>query len=209
MRRATPLLLTCCLCWLAGPARSARAEFIPWKYNWTRNPAKIMADEPGTSYIELSDERLSQATGSTDVVATNLRVVSTVIPTPAHPHDTFTNKGYSLTLFLLDVQSNVSGQMTFTGVLNGTASATNSQIKNAFTGETTQERILGGHRYTVTIGPYTPPGPPDGANTGAISAYAQVTVTDIQKSPEPSTIVLVCCAAPFGACSWWRRRRGE
>jgi hypothetical protein len=77
--------MTCCLCWLAAPA-SARADFIEWKYNLTRNPDKIWADAPGTSYIELSDEKLSQAAGSTDVVATNLRVVSTVPasqPTPS------------------------------------------------------------------------------------------------------------------------------
>jgi hypothetical protein len=109
---------------------------------------------------------------------------------------------------LLDVESNQSGTLKFTGVLNGTVSAFSSSLKNTFTGETTQELILGTNRYTVTIGPYTPPGPPDSSNAGAISAYAQVTVTDIQKTPEPSTLVLACAAAPF-VLSWSRRRRGR
>jgi PEP-CTERM motif len=202
MRRSVVLFWTACLgCLLSAPGR-AGAEFIAWKYNWSRSPDKIMADAPGASYVTLTDEKLSDASGDTDVVATNLRVVSDAPPSSP---DKFTNKGYSLTMYLLDMESGQEGRMTFTGLLNGTVSRLNTSLKNTFTGLQTQELLLGAHRYTVTIGPYTPPGPPDSPKAGAIGAYAQVRVTDIQKTPEPSTLALACAALPL--LGVWRKRR--
>jgi hypothetical protein len=61
--------------------------------------------------------------------------------------------------------------------------------------------------YTVTIGPFAPPGPPTATNTGSISALANVTVSDV---PEPSTFVLSgVCLSVFGAGWWLRRRRAS
>jgi len=196
-------LLSAALVWLFAPTSVARAEFIPWKYNWTRNPSVISADAPGTGLISLTDETLHSASGDSDVVATNLKVFSTAPPSSP---DTYTNKAYTLTLFLLDTTSGQSGTLSFGGLLNGTASSLNSHIRNTFTGETTKELILGQTHFTVTIGPFTPPGPPESSNKGAISAFAQVTVTNIQKTPEPSTLVLACIGLPFAGYGLWRRR---
>jgi hypothetical protein len=202
MRRATVFFLAAFV-WLLAPPPAGRAEFIPWQYNWSRSPAVVHADAPGTGYIQLTDESLHHAAGDSDIVATNLNVVSTA--PPSNP-DVYTNKPYTLTLFLLDTTSGQSGTLNFTGELHGTASSLNSQIRTTFTGQTTQELILGQSRFTVTIGPYTPPGPPDSTNKGAISAFAQVTVSDIQKTPEPSTLVLAAIGLSCAGCRAWRRR---
>src|SRR5207253_3237971 len=97
------------------------------------------------SYITLTDEQLTKAAGSSDIVATNLNVFSNA--NPNHPA-TFTNKGYTLTLFLLDVQSGKSGTLSFTGLFNGDVSSDSSDIDNTFTGLTTQTLELGQHLYT-------------------------------------------------------------
>jgi hypothetical protein len=143
------------------------------------------------------------AANETDVVATNLRPVSDADPeNPA----TFTDKGYTLTLFLLDVQSGASGTMDFTGLLNGTISEFTAMVRNQFTGQTTQQLILGDNLYEVSIGPYTPPGPPEASNLGSIGAHARVTVTALHKTPEPSTLLLALLGGPIVGYRVWRRR---
>jgi len=202
MRHASVFLLAAFV-WLLAPVAATRAEFIPWQYNWSRSPSIVPADAPGTGFIKLTDETLHHAAGDSDIVATNLQVVSTA--PPSNP-DVFTAKAYTLTLFLLDTTSGASGTLAFTGELNGTASSLSSLIRASFTGDTTKELILGQSRFTVTIGPYTPPGPPGSSNSGAISAFAQVSVTNIQKTPEPSTLVLACIGVSCAGYRAWRRR---
>jgi hypothetical protein len=192
--------------WLL-PAAPVRAEFIPWKYSWTRSPGKVYSDTSNSSYIILTEESPLNpvlAVNETDIVATNLKPVSDA--DPEHPA-TFTNKGYTLTLFLLDVQSGQSGTMDFTGMLNGTISEFTAMVRNQFTGDTSQQLILGDNLYEVTIGPYTPPGPPQADNLGSIGAHARVTITQLHKTPEPSTLLLALLGGPAVGYRVWRRRR--
>ncbi len=185
-------------------ASNGFAESIPWKYNWSRSHAKVFADAPGTGFISLTDESLKGARGSSDIVATNLRIHSTASPlTP----DTFTNADYSLTLFLLDEGSGQSGTLHFGGEFNGSVSKLSSNLTHTFTGTTTKSIGLGTSLYTVSIGPYTPPGPPGSANAGAVSAAARVEVSSIEQAPEPSTLILTGIAVPFLSYAAWRRRR--
>lgn len=189
---------------LARPA-GARADLIPWVYNWSRSPTEIRADAPGTSYITLTDETAKVAVGDSNIVATNLRTFSTASPT--NP-DRFTAKPYALTLNLTDVQSKRTGSLTFTGEIDGWLSAQNSVLSNTFTGETTQTLLLGGSRYTATIGPFSPPGTPDSANAGAIAALVQIKVQAIVALPEPGALALAALgAALLGAARLRRRRR--
>jgi hypothetical protein len=183
---------------------SARADLILWTYNWSRSPATVMADSPGTSYISLTDESPHLAVGDTDVVATNIRAFSTAPPTnPDH----FTAKPYTLSLFLQDQASGSSGMMSFDGLFNGTMSALNSNITNMFTNAITQTLILGTNQYTATIGNYTPPGPTGSSNAGSISAHATVTVESLLNDvPEPSTLALAGLALPILGIAAWRRR---
>src|SRR5262249_21926566 len=172
-------LLVAALAGLLAPA-AARAEFIPWKYNWSRSPSVIHADAPGTGTITLTDETLHATSGDTDVVATNLKVFSTAPPSAP---DTFTNKPFTLTLFLLDSHSGKSGTVSFQGTLSGTISETNAKIKPPVYGSpTTQELTLGSNLYTISEPTFTPPGPPGSDNSGAIGFSATVTVTSIQQT---------------------------
>jgi hypothetical protein len=188
------------LCLLAG-AR-ARADFVSWEYNWTPSATEILADNPSTGKILLSNEPGGSAVGNSYVVATNIKTASTA--NPASPA-TFTNKSYSLALVILDDASKSTGTLTFSGVFNGTLSSKSAIIMNTFTGPQTQSIKLGSSLYTVQIGPFAPPGPPTANIAGSISALATVTVKDV---PEPSTFVLSgLCLSLCGAGWWWKRAR--
>lgn len=184
-------------------AADSRADMIPWLYNWSRWPAQVKADAPGTGYITLTDESLQTVVGDSDIVASNLRAVSTA--TFSNP-DKFTNKGYTLSLYIRDLNSGEAGTLNFTGLLNGKITAGSANIKNSFTGLTTQQLELGGNLYTATMASYTPPGVPGAMNPGAIGAQATVTVINLAQVPEPGTMVLGGAAFGLLALSRLRRR---
>jgi hypothetical protein len=202
MKRSLTRLFAAALtvCLFAG-AR-ARADFVSWDYNWTPSSTAIYADNPTTGKITLSNEPGGSAVGDSYVVATNIKTVSNADPsTPA----TFTNATYGLTMTIVDNASGKTGSLSFNGAFNGTVSSQSAIIMNAFTGPTTQSLQLGNHLYSVTIGPFAPPGPPSASISGSISALANVTVKDV---PEPSTLVLSgLCVSLFGAGWWWKRAR--
>jgi hypothetical protein len=168
---------------LARPP-AAHGEMIQWMYNWSRSPAVIHADAPGTGTITLTDEPLLRATGNSDIVATNLRTFSTA--SSDHP-DTFTHAGYTLSLYLFDLASGQGNTVNFTGYIDGTLSAASSEVSNTFTGNTVQTLRLGDNLYTAKIDSYTPPSVPGANNTGSIGGHVSIT---IQTLPEPGALTL-------------------
>ncbi len=204
--RYAPAFVLAAFVWLFVPPASVRAAYIPWKYSWSRDHPIIYSDSSNSSYVTLTDQALHKAAGSSDIVATNLQVFSDA--DPDHPA-LFTNKDYTLTLFLLDIQSGKHASLDFSGILHGDISEFSSSLENTFVGTTSYALTLGQHLYKVTINSYTPPGPPGSSNSGAISAHAVVRVTDIQKSPEPASLVLALCGLPGIGYHLWRRRRRE
>jgi len=200
--RASPLTLAgLALMSLLLLAQPGRADLIPWMYNWSRSPTDILADAPGTGHIALTDESIKSAAGDSDIVATNLRTFSTA---QADNPDVFTAKAYTLSLFLQDVTSGASEVVSFTGQIDGTLTATSSNLANTFTGVTTKSVVLGDNRYTVTIGPYSPPGVPGSANAGSISAHAAVLVVPL---PEPGSLTLTGVGLFVLGVARWRLRR--
>jgi hypothetical protein len=165
----------------------ARAEPIQWSYSWSRSPAEVHADSPGTGFISLTGGGLKSAAGNSYLAATNLQAHSTA---PTSSPDVFTNKAYTLSLFLQDQDSGKSGTVAFTGAFNGMLTSESSNITNTFVGPTTQTLVLGDHLYTVSIGPYAAPGPTGVLNVGGIGARADVKVSSIFHTPEPSSCLL-------------------
>jgi hypothetical protein len=195
-------------------ASAARASFVPWTYNWGRSPIAIQANAPGTGGISLTDEATHEASGSSDVVATNLRTFSAATRTSP---DRFTDKVYTLNLFLKDSDSGESATLSFNGKFDGTLTASNANITNTFTGDTTKTVHLGSHDYTVTVGSYAPPGPPAAANAGSITAHVGVDEPvdppplggGTGSLPEPSTLILSClglsCLGLRSSRKWLRQ----
>src|SRR5262249_24821955 len=155
----------------AGTQLQAGPIPVGYDYSWTPSSLVVAADNGGTGGISMTLQALQHADGSSDVVATNLRTFSSA---PRTSPDTVTHGDYSLTLSLTDTASGATGTVTFTGYFSGTFSTTSANVANAFTGDTTQTLTLGGHVYTITIGPYAPPGPPSASNAGTISAHVSV-----------------------------------
>jgi hypothetical protein len=172
-------------------------------YSWSRSPDVLLADAPGTGYITLTDEPMQSALGNSDVVATNLRTFSTA--SRANP-DVFTATPYQLGLTLVDGDSNQTATLTFTGQIDGELTAGSSKLDNMFTSPTVQSVVLGENRYTVSMGAWSPPGPPDSTNSGSISAHAEISIESIMTLPEPGSLVLAGMAAGVIGIVGWRRR---
>jgi hypothetical protein len=196
------------LCWGA----EARADKVGWSYNWTPSSTEILSDS-GQSKLILSNEPIGKAStmpgNSTDIVATNIKTVSSVDPGTL---DSFTNRPFSLAVTLTDSTSSQSGTLTFTGVFNGTLNSGAAKIVGTITGSQVQSLTLGGSKYTVTMGQpnqYSAPSPPDSTNLGSISASASVTVSSPggpPSAPEPASLVLAGLGLTAGAGYCWKRR---
>ncbi len=208
MKRFTSLYAPAvALLFLAGA--SARADLIPWTYNWDRSPVAIPADAPGTGGVSLTNEPTKSATGNSDVVATNLKVFSSA--TATQPDQLVTGGQYTLTLTLTDVQSGQSATLSWNGKLSGTFSKDSSNLTNSFDPNSALTRVvtLGNNTYTVTMGAYSPPGPPSASNAGSIGAHVDVTPGIItgEVTPEPSTLLLSGLGLSFLGAAGWRKRR--
>jgi hypothetical protein len=191
-------------------ADPSASDLVEWSYSWSSNYASnsIPADSPGTGGVSLTREQTRDATGSTSVVATNLRTFSTA--STSNPDQLNTNGTYQLTITITDTASGEFGTLTFTGKLTGTFSQGGTDITNSFTGDTTQSITLGGNTYTVTMTSYTSPGPSTQESAGSIGAFVTVTAgADIQKedAPEPSTLLLSGVGLILVGAGWRRRRR--
>jgi hypothetical protein len=180
----------------------AQADLVHWHYSWSRSPAEVLSDT-GQSKVTLSDESLTTAEGSSDIVATNLRTFSTADP---HHLDTFTHKGYTLTLKLIDDVSHQSGTLVFKGEFNGTVSSTSANIINTFTSLLTRSIVLGDNLYIATMNSFVPPGPPGASNSGSIGAHVDVTVVHL---PEPASLTLLGLGAGVFLLVRRRRKRDE
>ena len=211
MKRSSAFLFTTALALVLCSQARVRADFVSWSYNWTPSALALPADVPGTGGLSLTNEPTKNADGTSDVVVTNIRGFSSASRSmPDH----FTHAAYSFALVLTDLASGQVAHMSFTGFFSGTLSATSSNIANNFGGPISGTATLGGHTYVVTMGSYSPPGPPTASNAGSISAH--VAVDEIPTpppptghAPEPSTLLLSCMGLMgFGATAWkkWRLR---
>jgi hypothetical protein len=221
-RSAGPIFVTF-LALLFGWAAPARAEFIEWHYRWQNSPPVVWSDSPSRGAILISNSEKPHpselhglhaphwfpwkskthfAQGSTDLVAAYVLSLSNA---PANKPAEFKHRPFTISLFIRDDASHASGWAKFSGYFFGTISDNRSNIFIHWTSSRTEELHLGRNLYTVTIGPYTPPGPPDSYEPGSIGARVSV-----RHNPEPSTLVLAGVGLPLvGGAWWWRRRRSR
>jgi hypothetical protein len=188
-------------------ATPARAGNIAWHYNWEPGALTLFGDSGNKGgFITFTDNPLVAAVNNSDIVATNIRTVSGAAP---ELPDRFTSTGsYTLSLKITDDASGQSGTLIFSGKLSGTFSQSNANVTNKFTGQITQQLVLGSNTYTVTIGGYTLPGPPKATNAGSISAHVIMNgATVTSNNPEPSTLALASFGLTVMGAGWWRRRR--
>ena len=193
---------------------SARADLIQWGYNWEPNATKIFGGNPTDdgrpAYLALTDEPSKAAAGSSNTIVTNIRAFSSAFA--ANP-DVFNHANYSFTLQLQDLASKTTASVTFSGFFQGTLTANSANIQIVATTPTTKTTILGGNTYTVTLGTYSPPGPPGASNAGSLNAIVSATAGTgggtISSVPEPSTMMLASLAAPCLGVIGWRKRRNQ
>lgn len=187
---------------------------VQWTYNFTPNQPFVSGSQGGS--VSFTSEPTKSATNTSDVVVTNLKVSSTA--SADSPESISGSSGaWTVGLKLTDSASGASDNMSFSGQLSGSFSASNSNISDAFTPSTQSYtwKAPNGNQYKVTLKGYTPPGPPSQTNLGSISAYVQVTPGDGTISggggggttPEPSTLVLSCLGLGFVGLASWRKRR--
>jgi hypothetical protein len=204
-------LMTATVASLLLAGSTARAAAVPWKYNFTPTDSgtgavltSIASDTNATTKIILTNENPTNAAGNSDIVATQVGISSSA---PAGFPDTFANKSVTLKLNLTDSDSGAVGDFFFTGQFSGEASGSRSSIKFMPTGTQSFTQVLGGNEYTVSFSAYTPP-PPSGASLkGSIAYTVEVRPVDIQKAPEPSTMLLAGLGASFMGLGAWRKRR--
>jgi hypothetical protein len=205
---------TLALRFLAAPG--ARADMVTpdnvqWTYNFSPASPSLSSAPPGTGGITFTNEPTKSAVGSSDVVATNLRVFSA---TDGTSPEKITDAAYKLSLVLTETENGVTSTktLTLTGALTGTLSKSNANVTNTFTSPASQQVSLGSFLFTLTNPSFTPPGPPDQTNAGSISAHVAVTSAGTPpptQSPEPSSMLLAGLGLTVLGGAAWRKRQAR
>ncbi|NBO90866.1 MAG: PEP-CTERM sorting domain-containing protein [Planctomycetia bacterium] len=210
MATATALSVT------VAQAAPLPTDQVQWQYNWTPGTPSVSSNNSPVGVVTFTNELPTFATGSSDIVATNLRVASTLPATT--PNVLTTNGAYSmgLTISMFENGTLHTGSHTFTGKLSGTFSSEASNVKNSFDPGSGSFVVfqLGSYDFTVRMDAYTPPGPPSAVQTGSISAHVEVSLRDtppvVTETPEPGTMVLGGLALTcIGGVAWRKRRKVE
>jgi hypothetical protein len=209
-----------------GVQESARADFITWTYSTSTttvfnefgndgvfpagtDPSGNAAPSAGIAFSEVGPPVAKS--GPANILALGLRSwcydANTSQSFFFHPLGT----GFTLTFHLTDTRSNAMGTLDFLGHFIGSISATKTDALYVLDSPNSQSLFLGANRYTVAIGPYVVPDPPDnlshnkGLDTGSIGAT--VNVQPVSQAPAPSTLALACMGLGGLAAADTLRRR--
>jgi hypothetical protein len=219
---------------LAGSV--ARADFVPFSYNFSPiNPSSppfpgvpsplptLNSDTinspgatPQASKILLSNEPSVPEAATSDIVATNIDVVSDAVRNNEdHFFDggsaTTSSGGFALRLNIKDLASGAETALDFHGRFVGNLSATSANLEVLWDQDYSQAHpivfTLGNNEYSVFFDNYAPPGPPQAGLNGSITFHVDARPLDVQKAPEPSTMVLSCVGLSLMGLAGWRKRR--
>ena len=182
----------------------ARADYIA-QFNFEPDKTTLFAtNNPSLGYITLSDQSPSKIEGTSTLIATNISTWASNTTNVKTNPAIFNNAAFNLTLTITDFGSNKTGTMSFSGRFDGKLSQGSALIYETPTSPTTLTQTIGSHIYTVTIGPYVPPGNPTSGTVGSLGALATIKVSSV---PEPSAVVLAGLGVFLVGGVWWHRRR--
>jgi hypothetical protein len=224
----TALLTAAAAACLALTAPAARADSIPWAYDWSKSTNSVAGNAGNTGGVSFTSFSGVLA-GDQSVHATT---IAAFISQSAKKADTYSGQAYHMVLDLTDKASSQSGEVTFTGHLFGSVSLTGgASLTNTFDSPLTQALKLGGNLYTVTIGPFIAPKVVNAGSDGRIDASVNVASAGsapppppaepappapparpappaprVDSTPEPSGLVLAGLALGIGGAAWWKRR---
>src|SRR5262249_61086483 len=127
----------------------------------------------------------------------------------AHQLDLGSPAPVKFTLRLTDKTSGVFQDFVYLVQFGGTISKDSAKVTATITPQGNFTDVpVGAGFYTLSAPTFTPPGPPESSNPSAISVSVDVRPVDVQKAPEPSTMLLSCVGLSFlGLASCRRRRR--
>jgi hypothetical protein len=137
-------------------AATARAEMANYSYHWSITPGAAVngpTTTGGANFALVADGTNSSTVGDLNPSVIPAAWVTTTSSAPASNPDVFTNVPFSLKLHLTDTDLSRSGDLTFTGLLNGTLTFNTSQLTAVFPDPLTRQLTLGSHLYSVTIDP--------------------------------------------------------
>jgi hypothetical protein len=198
----------------------ARADQINFSYQWSVLPSPIVPGLPGSTGSVALTPALSGSSSYTTGAATPSVIPGATVTTTSSatsPADSFAAT-FKMDLHLTDTDSGKSGDLLFSGSINGTLTSTTSTLTSQFSNPLTQPLTLGGHVYSVTIDPalIAQLPAPNSSAPALIDAFVTAADTSSTKgggggvpgTPEPSSLVLGATAMLGLACRRLVRARG-
>jgi hypothetical protein len=176
----------------------AHAEIIHYTYSWTASPFVLEADHHGTGGVAFTNQRPRYVVNSQPILATYL--VSFSSADSQHP-DHIKNKKVQLTLRLTDDQTHASGNMNFTGLVNGWFTGSQVHLTLSFLGPLKRKLHLGHHNYVVSL--------PPRINVNSVFPLAIQAKMVATHNPEPSSLVLGGLGLAGAGFAAWRRSRQQ
>lgn len=174
-----------------------------WKFNWTTDNGVLPTQTGGVALATTPAGQFDGPTATLQVA--NLTLFGSLA---ASVPESLTSGNYAFDVELEDVSSGAKGELTFTGQLSGTFSATTMGLTNTFL-EGAKTLTLGANDYTVQLSDYLPPGSLSQGTNGWFLATVQVAphVVDppVVAAPEPGALTLLGLGLSTLALS--RRRR--
>jgi hypothetical protein len=192
-------------------AGQANAETIGFSYQWTVLPTSVFPGGTGSVTLAAAPDGTSSAELGSSLPAFIPGATVTTTSSATDVPDTFSTP-FSMKVHLIDTGTGLFGDLSFSGTISGTLTATTSGLSATFDDPFVKTLELGNHVFTVQIDPALVSLPVPGATSPA-SIDARVTVANKgvvdppNGVPEPSSLVLGATAVlGFAARRFWRRR---
>jgi hypothetical protein len=193
-------LLSLCL-----GASAARADFIPWSYEWSSNPGTVLSADGGAG-VKFTPLSGTITDGTHDIKGFQLDALVSAPGTHS-----FTSSPYTVSVKLTDGLTKESGTVNFTGALSGSIAADKVVLSNKLGNPFVKTVTLGQNVFTVTMGAFAAPGLPGSGVKGQLGADVIISPAGAggppSAVPEPSTLLLAGLGLSAVGLRCWRARR--